>query len=308
MDNFVNFLTVRNFDAQIYAFWDNAISNRSEQAKSKINELLERNMKRLLTSEYTKQAYRARLVEPQKYSELVLDNGKKKKIEELFSGPSGINGLPADKMGTPPSPTPGRANDEKMPCLYLASDVQTVCAEVQPRCEDIISVLEFSLASDMALIDLRHIPKEVSNYNSKEDIDKLVDMLFCQSLLYFFSRPANLRNDQDYACSQYASKYFFSKQVDGILYNSSHNYNSDAYNIVLFNPEKATPKAEYGDAFRCLSVQTTFQNISKSYTSHEKIDILEAKREEEPLRWNIIALLQKELTEIQNAAIQERRK
>lgn len=114
MDNFVNFLTVRNIDAQIYAFWDNAISNHSEQAKNKINELLERNMKRLLTNDYTKQAYRARLVEPQKYSELVLDNRKKMKIEDLFSGPSGINGFPADKMGPPPSPTPGRANDEKM--------------------------------------------------------------------------------------------------------------------------------------------------------------------------------------------------
>lgn len=299
MSGFAAIVTYMDCIKQIYTLWGNAIANNSVQAQNEINKLLERNARRLITVNYSKQAYRARIVNPNNYSDLIID---KNSGDKLFTGDSGIYGFSSKKMGAPPIEKieDGRANTKKTPCLYLASDIQTACSEVQPCCEDLISVIEFSLDSDMALIDLRNLPEELNSYNDRESIDKMIDIIFCQSMIYFFSVPVSLKNSDMYEFSQYISKYFLSKNIDGILYSSSHNYNNNAYNIVLFNPQKATANKDYGECFKCLSIQATFQNVSKKYVSNEDIPIFEAKREKEPMLWNEILMLHKELMELKS--------
>ena len=295
------FSSITDITKQIYMFWGNAVKNNSAQAKKEIDKLLERNAVRLVTKQYPKEAYRARIVEPKDYPNLVI--GKQSKIsgDQLFSGNSGIHGFLADNMGPPPIEkiNNGRANKEKNPCLYLASDIQTACSEVQPCFESLISAIKFSLNLGMSLIDLRNLPKNLRSYNSKEDMDKLIDIIFCQSLLYFFSTPVSSKDEDIYKFSQYVAEYFSTKNIDGILYLSSHNYNNDAYNIVLFDPTKATINEEYGELFKCLSIKTTFQSLSNKYRNENDITILESKRERDPLLWHEILLLYKELIELQ---------
>lgn len=291
MSGFAAIVTYMDCIKQIYTLWGNAIANNSVQAQNEINKLLERNARRLITVNYSKQAYRARIVNPNNYSDLIID---KNSGDKLFTGDSGIYGFSSEKIED------GRANTKKTTCLYLASDIQTACSEVQPCCEDLISVIEFSLDSDMALIDLRNLPEELNSYNDRESIDKMIDIIFCQSMIYFFSVPVSLKNSDMYEFSQYISKYFLSKNIDGILYSSSHNYNNNAYNIVLFNPQKATANKDYGECFKCLSIQAAFQSVSKKYVSNEDIPIFEAKREKEPMLWNEILMLHKELMELKS--------
>lgn len=298
MNGFSVIVAYKDITKQIYTLWGNAITKNSVQAKNEINKLLNRNTENLITKNYSKYAYRARVVDSKNYSDLVIEKTNTSNVDELFSGNSGIYGFAANKMGAPPIEKidDGRANKEKTPCLYLASDIQTACSEVQPCCESLISVIEFSLDSDMSLVDLRNLPEALSNYNNKNNIDKLVDIVFCQSLLYFFSMPVR-KSRAKYDFSQYISNYFSSKHIDGILYSSSHNYNNNAYNIALFNPSKATTAEEYGELFKCLSIKTTFQSVSKKSPSKNDATILEAKRERELLLWNEILLLRKELME-----------
>lgn len=209
MSGFTTIVTYVDCIKQIYTLWGNAITNNSVQAQNEINKLLERNAERLITTNYSKQAYRARIVPPDKYSALVVDVSKYS-IDKLFTGDSGIYGLLAEEMGAPPIEKieVGRANRKETPCLYLASDIQTACSEVQPCCEDLISVIEFSLNLDMTLIDLRNLPKDLNTYNDKESIDKLIDIIFCQSMMYFFSTPVSSKNSDMYEFSQYISKFF----------------------------------------------------------------------------------------------------
>lgn len=202
-------------------------------------------------------------------------------------------------MGVPPIDIikNGRANKEHIPCLYLASDIQTACSEVQPACESLISVIKFTLKSDLTLIDLRSIPDELKSYNNNEDTEKLINIIFCQSLLHIFSMPIISSKKSEYFYSQYIANYYSKKNIDGILYSSSHNYNNDAYNIVLFNPNNAKTCEPHGELFKCLTIKTTYQSVSKNYRTEKDVEILEAKREQSPNLWTDNILLCQSLTD-----------
>lgn len=292
----INFL---NESKDIYMVWNKAIIQNQEKELKQINELLEKSITKFITSQYSNKAYRARIIPANNYTETAYTHIKSYKIPECFSENTGINGFYADKMGAPPSNliTAGRANIEEQPCLYLASDIETACSEVQPCCNDIISVIEFSIESNLNLVDFRWLPESLQNFDSiKDNEDKLSEITFCNSMLSFFSIPVNSRDKDIYRYSQYISSYIMDKGIDGIIYKSSHNYNNNAYNIVLFAPQKATPSQEYGEAFVCLSVKSTFQSISKYY-KNSNLKILTAERIEEPYLWNKVMLMNKNLSE-----------
>lgn len=128
------------------------------------------------------------IVSPQNYNDLVLTDEN-----FLFSKETGIHGFRADKMGAPPKDTvnieAGRVNEEGNSYLYLASDKATACSEVQPICDDLISVAEFKLTQNIKLVDLRNMPTYLQKFTDKDNEDKLIDMIFCSFLISLFSTP-----------------------------------------------------------------------------------------------------------------------
>ena len=284
-------LQLKDLTEQTYSVWKNAILHQSEEAEKEIERLFERNIEKFKNSSYQRNGFRARIVYDDSLNELVLGNR-----DDLFEGRSGVNGFPADKMGAPPieKTGAGRANKEKESFLYLASDIQTACAEVQPLCESMISVIEFQVKEGLTIIDFRAIPDDLRSFTDKDDTEKLIDIVFCRSLLHMFSMPVRAREQQLYSYSQHIAKKLKERGIDGIIYNSSHNDIDDAYNLVIFDPANANCIQEYGELYICLSKKASFQNVSVNYRNNN-LKIVEAERTTEPYLWNRTLLLSQEL-------------
>ena len=278
---------------QVYGLWDKAVHSSDSSAKREIDRLLEQNLARFISMDYPKEMYRARIVYPNDFREIVLSER-----EDLFRGRSGINGFPADQMGAPPknSASNGRANKEQETVLYLSSDIQTACAEVQPTCSAFISVAIFSICDGLSVVDLRSIPGDLQSFTQDDTAEKLIDLVFCESIVEFFSIPVSNKESELYDYSQYIAKVFQSKQIAGVIYRSSHNFNSTAFNLALFNPQNAHCGCTCGDMYRCLSRSASFQNISRNYTN-KNLEIIETSRQIEPILWNQTLLLSKEIEE-----------
>lgn len=295
--NFIEVITSWNdITAQICNVWKNAVLNKSSDAISEINRLLASAMDKMIANKDidTKTFYRARIVSPQNYNDLVLTDEN-----FLFSKETGIHGFRADKMGAPPKDTvnieAGRVNEEGNSYLYLASDKATACSEVQPICDDLISVAEFKLTQSIKLVDLRNMPTYLQKFTDKDNEDKLIDMIFCSFLISLFSTPVGRCEKDIYKYSQYASNYFLKNCIQGILYNSSHNNNNDSYNLVIFDQSQAKCFSEYGEAIKCISVSSKFQSVTKNYRSNDDLEIFQASKETEPYLWNTAAMLHKNI-------------
>jgi len=74
--------------------------------------------------------------------------------------------------------------------------------------------------------------------------------------------PNSTRNDIEFAPSQYIAAFLSTHGIDGLKYESINDQMTKSYNVVLFNPENAKCIDEFGEVFRCINTQMTFQNIS----------------------------------------------
>lgn len=285
----------------IWDLWREAVLDSDSESLEKIRILLERNAKNFATTNYPLLGYRARVVQPRNYAELDLQTPDSNGLFPSFSGDSGLRGFPAEKMGAAPSNlTPeGRANFAKESVLYLASDIQTACSEVQPTCNDLISVIRFNITEGLTIIDFRDLPEHLQSVSTeKNTAQDFMDFFFCRSLCRIFSMPVSSRSPEYYKYSQFITHYLISQGIDGIIYRSSHNYDTKSYNFVLFNPDNATPAEKSGELFTCLSIRTTFQSVSKNYVE-ETVEILEAKREDDPYLWNRALMLYANISKAQ---------
>lgn len=294
--NFLEFMeSYRDILIQTINIWKNAIIKKSCDAENEIKQYLARITDKMVSFEESTTFYRARIVSKNDYNKIVLTN------EPLFSSSkTGINGFMASEMGAPPKEKVkgGRANKEGCSYLYLASDKATACAEVQPVCDDLISVAPFRLKQSLKLVDLRNFPDDFQEFTDKDSLDKLIDFVFCQELISFFSMPVKSGDEEMYRFSQYVSDCFLQNDLQGILYNSSHNNNSNSFNLVIFDSSKATCISEYGEAFKCLSTSSTFQSVSKNYFQLDEIEIISSKKEIDPYLWNTTAVLYRDISEI----------
>lgn len=294
--NFVEFLTSYNYIMKkIYSVWNNAIINQSCEAKEEINRHLTHIADKMIYFEEKTAFYRARIVTKDDYSKIVLTNEKK-----LFSDKTGIHGFKASEMGAPPigKVKVGRANRNGSSYLYLASDKATACAEVQPVCDDLISVAQFKLKKAINFVDLRNLTDDLQEFTDKDSPDKLVEMVFYSVLVDLFCMPVKSYEEDMYRYSQYASDYFLESGVQGILYNSSRNNSDKSYNIVIFDPSKVDCISEYGEAIKCISTSSKFQSVTKNYHVNDEIELLEAKKDIEPYNWATAALLYRDISEI----------
>jgi hypothetical protein len=75
-----------------------------------------------------------------------------------------------DEMGAPShdKASAGRANPEGIPFLYLASDIDTVIAELRPEKGLTLSIAEFTLSEEVRIVDLSESPANPSPFGFPE--------------------------------------------------------------------------------------------------------------------------------------------
>jgi len=175
------------------------------------------------------------------------------------SSETGINGFPDCKAGAPPSDkaSSGRANPEGISYLYLSSDKETACAELRATLDDILSVSAFKPKKELKILNLHKA--ELAN---KEEMDAFY---FIKNMMSSFMRPIRKQGDSEYCATQYVASYIQANtDLDGIKWISSFNHQKDAFNVVLFDVSAAECADKYGEVFKPLKTETTFQNISLS--------------------------------------------
>ncbi len=155
----------------------------------------------------------------------MLFRGRPARIDEIF---------PCEQMGAPPynSATGGRANPLGIPYLYLASDLETVIAELRPQLRNIITVATFSVNIELRVVDLR-AEHELSPLSLGENLSLWIDYL--PLILHLQSELSRVINqsvsDIEYLPTQYLSELIKYLGYDGIIYDSAMG---EGYNVALF--------------------------------------------------------------------------
>lgn len=136
----------------------------------------------------------------------------------------------------------GRANPKGIPYLYLAASRETAMSEVRPWIGSKISVAQFKIKKELAIIDCSvnhsanplYFDLERGFYEpSDEEKEKSVWAHIDKA----FSEPITQNENQaHYAPTQIIAELFKKNGLDGIVYKSML---ADGYNIVLFDPEIA---------------------------------------------------------------------
>ena len=149
-----------------------------------------------------------------------------------------------DEMGAPPhdKASAGRANPEGIPFLYLASDIDTVIAELRPEKGLTLSIAEFTLSKEVRIVDLSESPANPSPFGfpEGENLNNLMNKYaLLRHLKVELARPIDSRKANiAYIPTQYLTEIIRNEAYDGMLYQSAMG---SGKNLVLFSPEKAKP-------------------------------------------------------------------
>lgn len=280
---------------QFIAVLRNAVQRHNTEAQQEVVNLVTRVFKNKLLDYSQERFFRARIIESKDLHNIVL-SGRSDGTIKPDDPESGIQGFLSVDMGAPPTEKvlPGRANTKGERLLYLASDIETACAEVQPVCDDLISVIEFQVKPKLNILDLTKVPLGLASFCETDNMDKLIDMVVAEQMVNLFAIPVSRRTEELYCYSQFIMTFIKEDGYDGVSYMSSHNQVNNSYNTALFNPESAIPIKKYGDAYKCLSVRTSFQSVSRNFTN-QTLEILEAERQIDPYLWNSTPFLYKSI-------------
>ena len=141
----------------------------------------------------------------------------------------------------------GRINPKGIPCLYLATTIETAMSEVRPWVDSKISVAVMETTRDLRLIDctkkhtlseLFWTPADDSSIFDDEPTAAELERLEWIEIDRAFARPVTRSDDTaDYAATQILEEVFKSAGADGIAYRSQL---SDGNNIALFELNAAT--------------------------------------------------------------------
>jgi hypothetical protein len=145
-------------------------------------------------------------------------------------------------MGAPPKDKAlhGRANPAGIPYLYLASTPNTAVSEIRPHTGEMATVAEFSLASEMKIVDLREPRKTISPFMVDEE--RQLELLrggigFLEQLGNELTRPVLPQAAAiHYIPTQYLCEFIKKSGYNGVMYRSSVG---DGVNIALFEPSLA---------------------------------------------------------------------
>jgi hypothetical protein len=161
--------------------------------------------------------------------------------EDFYRGREGRYGI--DNMGAPPSnlATAGRANPRGISFLYLATDRNTVVAELRPWKGACLSIVKGRMSDPLRVVDLTkaHFLTNPFAYSEEEDLYDLRDHLrFLVQLSQELSLPVDRsRADIDYLPTQYLSELIRHLGYDGMFYPSAMN-SRGGKNLVIFDPSR----------------------------------------------------------------------
>lgn len=240
--------------------WNNFVMAIRHQNRFFHPESFDTYLKLLCRFEYeidtTQTFYRARLLSATTYSEMELSTSNEKNDD------SGIHGLPADKMGSPPKDkaSSGRANPHGITYLYLATNPETACSEIRPTLFDFISVAEFQIKQKIRVVNLKRVSLAEQSEPEKTFFRNII-----RKAMKAFSMPNREQDDFEYATSQYLAAYFQHSGFDGIIYGSMNAMDDEgkySYNLALFDPHKAYCISSRNTVYRFAQREMVFQNIS----------------------------------------------
>jgi hypothetical protein len=142
----------------------------------------------------------------------------------------GFYGYDEYDSGAPSSlkATAGRANPEKIPYLYLADNEYTSLVEIRTYLKSKVSIAKFEILEDIKLVDFSSFIKFDEIRSITEAIEFIIN--------YFFSKPVNDTEKENYILTQYIAEYIKNKGMDGIKYRSS--LSSFGNNVTLFDINK----------------------------------------------------------------------
>jgi len=166
-----------------------------------------------------------------------IENGDNKKLDDqkFFSGFNRKDSFVPPAKITRAS----RANLDRIPCLYVATDVKTAIAEVRPFLGKKISVATIEPAYELNLFDLYIDPNLTSSMcrlccnehfamdctdckENKADIKKTPFYKLWLKIAQEFSIPYENSSNYEYFLTQFISEYIrLNSDFDGIQYSSS---------------------------------------------------------------------------------------
>ena len=126
----------------------------------------------------------------------------------------------------------GRNNISGVSYLYLASDVETACAEVKPTVRQLISLAEFEVTRQVQIIDFSDEKTFESKSSSEENIS--LGSLFAKIMLQYF---VPVVDSAEYRATQIITDHIRKTGIDGVAYKSF--YNERGTNYTIFNSNRS---------------------------------------------------------------------
>lgn len=128
----------------------------------------------------------------------------------------------------------GRVNPKGIPCLYLASDMDTALSEARPWMGSSLSLGEFKVLRSLKVIDFsKDDSKGRMLYKGREPSPEVRERNVWQHINHAFSNPVSPNDEEaDYVPTQILAEAFKTNGYEGLVYKSSCGM---GHNIALFD-------------------------------------------------------------------------
>ncbi len=155
----------------------------------------------------------------------------------------------------------GRANVKGLPCLYVATDVETAIHEVRPWPGLGVTVGQLKLTKDLRLIDFSETSDSEQFpyfFFSEPSTDEIIKAVWA-AMDFAFSWPMSESDPKSsYTPTQIISEFIKSNNYDGIIYKS---FLTKGLNYALFNLSDAV--VVQCDLFVVSKVKFDFERLSE---------------------------------------------
>jgi len=173
----------------------------------------------------------------------------------------------------------GRINPRGIPCLYLASTQEAAVAEVRPWVGSYISLAQFKIMRDVAVVDCtkdkRQFPNWLLHQTPQEIPVERREEIAWGDIGYAFSRPVTPDEPvTEYVPTQILAEAFRANRFDGIVYRSLLG---DGLNVALF--DCAAAELINCGLYETNAVQFKFDQCSNPYFIRKHYEQLEKQKE-----------------------------
>ena len=127
----------------------------------------------------------------------------------------------------------GRANPKGIPCLYLATHLETAICEIRPWIGSYVSVAQFKILRTLKLVDCSIGYNKHPVFLEEPEPEKRNNAVWSH-IDRAFAEPMTRSDDTaDYATTQILAEVFRSEGFDGVAYKS--NFGEGGHNVALFS-------------------------------------------------------------------------